>query len=105
MCVCKGGALVLISLTQTSVLALLTHALSAPQTTDPPEPLELVQPHEPLEEHLLCVKKTSVGRTHSLPNDSYMFLPLERSTTSATLKTTARQAQSGTTHRTLLNQW
>ncbi|KAJ8246448.1 hypothetical protein GJAV_G00267920 [Gymnothorax javanicus] len=29
-----------------------------------------------LEENLLFVRKTSVGRTHSLPNDSYMFLPL-----------------------------
>uniref|UniRef100_A0A8C1G9U0 Voltage-dependent T-type calcium channel subunit alpha n=1 Tax=Cyprinus carpio TaxID=7962 RepID=A0A8C1G9U0_CYPCA len=46
-------------------------ATTAP--ADPPDPL---QPDEPADEHLLYVKKTSVGRTHSLPNDSYMFLPL-----------------------------
>ncbi|CAL8282606.1 unnamed protein product [Merluccius merluccius] len=27
------------------------------------------------EDHLLSVRKCAVGRTHSLPNDSYMFLP------------------------------
>ncbi|KAM8889241.1 voltage-dependent T-type calcium channel subunit alpha-1G isoform 4-T4 [Synchiropus picturatus] len=32
---------------------------------------------EPLEENLLTVRKPAVGRTHSLPNDSYMFLPVE----------------------------
>lgn len=32
---------------------------------------------EPLEENLLSVRKPVVGRTHSLPNDSYMFLPLQ----------------------------
>uniref|UniRef100_A0A8C1G4C3 Voltage-dependent T-type calcium channel subunit alpha n=1 Tax=Cyprinus carpio TaxID=7962 RepID=A0A8C1G4C3_CYPCA len=45
---------------------------------DPPDPL---QPDEPADEHLLYVKKTSVGRTHSLPNDSYMFLPLQPNST------------------------
>ncbi|KAL6475303.1 hypothetical protein MHYP_G00163430 [Metynnis hypsauchen] len=64
-------------------------------TADPSEPVESIQPHEPLEEHLLCVKKTSVGRTHSLPNDSYMFLPLQPTDTSTTLTTSAQQAQSG----------
>ncbi|KAL7856993.1 hypothetical protein SRHO_G00158920 [Serrasalmus rhombeus] len=64
-------------------------------TADPSEPVESVQPHEPLEEHLLCVKKTSVGRTHSLPNDSYMYLPLQPTDTSTTLTTSAQQAQSG----------
>ncbi|XP_049320240.1 voltage-dependent T-type calcium channel subunit alpha-1G isoform X6 [Astyanax mexicanus] len=75
--------------------------------TDPPleclgppleiaDPLGPVQPHEPLEEHLLCVKKTTVGRTHSLPNDSYMFLPLQDTVnTSTTLTTSVQQAQSG----------
>ncbi|XP_072523024.1 voltage-dependent T-type calcium channel subunit alpha-1G isoform X6 [Salminus brasiliensis] len=60
---------------------------------DPPDPLETVQPHKPLEEHLLCVKKTTVGRTHSLPNDSYMFLPLQSTVTTST--TSAQQALSG----------
>ncbi|XP_066522110.1 voltage-dependent T-type calcium channel subunit alpha-1G isoform X2 [Hoplias malabaricus] len=65
------------------------------ETTDPPDPLEPIQPNsEPLEEHLLCVKKTSVGRTHSLPNDSYMFLPLQPST-SKTPTTSDQQVQSG----------
>ncbi|XP_017551400.2 voltage-dependent T-type calcium channel subunit alpha-1G isoform X10 [Pygocentrus nattereri] len=65
------------------------------ETADPSEPVESVQPHEPLVEHLLCVKKTSVGRTHSLPNDSYMYLPLQPTDTSTTLTTSAQQAQSG----------
>ncbi|XP_035260955.1 voltage-dependent T-type calcium channel subunit alpha-1G isoform X6 [Anguilla anguilla] len=38
---------------------------------------EVPDDSEQLEENLLCVRKTSVGRTHSLPNDSYMFLPLQ----------------------------
>lgn len=33
----------------------------------------------PQEEHLLSVRKHVVGRTHSLPNDSYMFPPLDQS--------------------------
>ncbi|XP_029953373.1 voltage-dependent T-type calcium channel subunit alpha-1G isoform X4 [Salarias fasciatus] len=32
-------------------------------------------PEEPPEVNLLSVRKPAVGRTHSLPNDSYMFLP------------------------------
>ncbi|XP_068614264.1 voltage-dependent T-type calcium channel subunit alpha-1G-like [Brachionichthys hirsutus] len=32
---------------------------------------------EPPEGNLLRVRKPAVGRTHSLPNDSYMFLPLQ----------------------------
>eukprot|EP00063_Salmo_salar_P060105 XP_014034940.1 PREDICTED: voltage-dependent T-type calcium channel subunit alpha-1G isoform X4 [Salmo salar] len=39
--------------------------------------VELLDPEEPLEDNLLSVRKSAVGRTHSLPNDSYMFLPLE----------------------------
>ncbi|XP_053094635.1 voltage-dependent T-type calcium channel subunit alpha-1G isoform X3 [Pangasianodon hypophthalmus] len=63
---------------------------------DPPEPsAESVRPHERLEEHLLCVKKTSVGRAHSLPNDSYMFLPHQPIPSSTTLMTSAQQTQSG----------
>ncbi|XP_060714817.1 voltage-dependent T-type calcium channel subunit alpha-1G isoform X5 [Tachysurus vachellii] len=66
------------------------------QNTDPPEPTtESVQPQERLEEHLLCVKKTSVGRAHSLPNDSYMFLPHQPIPSSTTLMTSAQQTQSG----------
>ncbi|XP_058262463.1 voltage-dependent T-type calcium channel subunit alpha-1G isoform X8 [Hemibagrus wyckioides] len=66
------------------------------QNTDPPEPTtESVQPQERLEEHLLCVKKTSVGRAHSLPNDSYMFLPHQPIPSSTTLMTSAKQTQSG----------
>lgn len=41
---------------------------SVPQT-------EQLDPGEPLEDNLLSVRKPTVGRTHSLPNDSYMFLP------------------------------
>ncbi|XP_026875216.2 voltage-dependent T-type calcium channel subunit alpha-1G isoform X2 [Electrophorus electricus] len=68
------------------------------QTADPPEHLEPVQARQPLEEHLLCVKKTSVGRTHSLPNDSYMFQPLKPSTASTVppaFPSLALQDQSG----------
>ncbi|XP_030255166.1 voltage-dependent T-type calcium channel subunit alpha-1G isoform X5 [Sparus aurata] len=36
---------------------------------------EQLDPGEPLEGNLLSVRKPAVGRTHSLPNDSYMFLP------------------------------
>nr|XP_033467435.1 voltage-dependent T-type calcium channel subunit alpha-1G isoform X5 [Epinephelus lanceolatus] len=38
---------------------------------------EQLDPGEPLEDNLLSVRKPTVGRTHSLPNDSYMFLPLQ----------------------------
>ncbi|MCJ8738531.1 hypothetical protein PDJAM_G00036850 [Pangasius djambal] len=66
------------------------------QNADPPEPsTESMQPHEHLEEHLLCVRKTSVGRAHSLPNDSYMFLPHQPIPSSTTLMTSAQQTQSG----------
>uniref|UniRef100_A0A3Q2YIP7 Voltage-dependent T-type calcium channel subunit alpha n=1 Tax=Hippocampus comes TaxID=109280 RepID=A0A3Q2YIP7_HIPCM len=41
-----------------------------------PEPLpEQPDPGEALEDNLLSVRKPAVGRTHSLPNDSYMFFP------------------------------
>ncbi|KAK7918878.1 hypothetical protein WMY93_010162 [Mugilogobius chulae] len=33
----------------------------------------------PQEKNLLSVRKPAVGRTHSLPNDSYMFPPLDQS--------------------------
>lgn len=93
---CKGGAPVLISLTQARLTALLTLLCSAPQNADPPEPSsESVRPRKHLEEHLLCVKKTSVGRAHSLPNDSYMFLPHQPRPFSTTLITSAQQTQSG----------
>ncbi|KAF5906341.1 voltage-dependent T-type calcium channel subunit alpha-1G isoform X7, partial [Clarias magur] len=66
------------------------------QNADPSEPsTESMRPHEYLEEHLLCVKKTSVGRAHSLPNDSYMFLPHQPIPSSTTLMTSAQQTQSG----------
>ncbi|CAJ1081166.1 voltage-dependent T-type calcium channel subunit alpha-1G [Xyrichtys novacula] len=38
---------------------------------------ELLDPGESVEGNLLSVRKPTVGRTHSLPNDSYMFLPLQ----------------------------
>ncbi|XP_039643845.1 voltage-dependent T-type calcium channel subunit alpha-1G isoform X3 [Perca fluviatilis] len=40
---------------------------------------EQLDPGEPLEDNLLSVRKPAVGRTHSLPNDSYMFAPLQPS--------------------------
>uniref|UniRef100_A0A8C1MWZ6 Voltage-dependent T-type calcium channel subunit alpha n=1 Tax=Cyprinus carpio TaxID=7962 RepID=A0A8C1MWZ6_CYPCA len=49
--------------------------------------------HEPTVEHLLYVKKTSVGRTHSLPNDSYMFLPLQPNSKHSTHTTSPHLAQ------------
>ncbi|XP_036812355.1 voltage-dependent T-type calcium channel subunit alpha-1G [Oncorhynchus mykiss] len=49
----------------------------APLGLEPPLEVELLDPGEPLEDNLLSVRKSAVGRTHSLPNDSYMFLPLE----------------------------
>ncbi|XP_065805349.1 voltage-dependent T-type calcium channel subunit alpha-1G isoform X6 [Labrus bergylta] len=36
---------------------------------------EQLDPGESLEGNLLSVKKPTVGRTHSLPNDSYMYFP------------------------------
>ncbi|KAM9336088.1 voltage-dependent T-type calcium channel subunit alpha-1G [Symphorus nematophorus] len=36
---------------------------------------EQLDPGEPLGDNLLSVRKPAVGRTHSLPNDSYMFPP------------------------------
>lgn len=42
--------------------------LSSPQT-------QQLDPEEAADGNLLSVRKPTVGRTHSLPNDSYMFLP------------------------------
>ncbi|KAJ8283882.1 hypothetical protein COCON_G00027320 [Conger conger] len=44
---------------------------------EPPFMMEVPDDSEQLEENLLGVRKTLVGRTHSLPNDSYMFLPVQ----------------------------
>ncbi|XP_051770007.1 voltage-dependent T-type calcium channel subunit alpha-1G isoform X11 [Ctenopharyngodon idella] len=66
-------------------------------TTAPPDPLDPQQPDEPADEHLLYVKKTSVGRTHSLPNDSYMFQPLQPNSTNSTHTTSPHLAQTGST--------
>lgn len=38
---------------------------------------EKLDPGEPMEDNHLSVRKPTVGRTHSLPNDSYMFHPLQ----------------------------
>lgn len=40
-----------------------------------PTQTEQLDPGEPADGNLLSVRKPTVGRTHSLPNDSYMFLP------------------------------
>ncbi|XP_056626587.1 voltage-dependent T-type calcium channel subunit alpha-1G isoform X1 [Triplophysa dalaica] len=66
-------------------------------STDPPDPPDLQEQDEPMHEHLLYVKKTSVGRTHSLPNDSYMFLPLQPNASHSTHKTSSHLAQTGST--------
>ncbi|XP_031416611.1 voltage-dependent T-type calcium channel subunit alpha-1G isoform X4 [Clupea harengus] len=47
------------------------------------ESMGAAEPESLQEEHLLTVRKTSVGRTHSLPNDSYMYLPLLPAVTAA----------------------
>ncbi|XP_048026079.1 voltage-dependent T-type calcium channel subunit alpha-1G isoform X10 [Megalobrama amblycephala] len=74
------------------------HNLEPPlETTAPPDPLDPLQPDEPTDEHLLYVKKTSVGRTHSLPNDSYMFQPLQPNSTDSTHTTSPHLAQTGST--------
>ncbi|XP_067224753.1 voltage-dependent T-type calcium channel subunit alpha-1G isoform X3 [Chanodichthys erythropterus] len=74
------------------------HNLEPPlETTAPPDPLDPLQPDEPTDEHLLYVKKTSVGRTHSLPNDSYMFQPLQPNSTNSTHTTSPHLAQTGST--------
>uniref|UniRef100_A0A8C2DNW1 Voltage-dependent T-type calcium channel subunit alpha n=1 Tax=Cyprinus carpio TaxID=7962 RepID=A0A8C2DNW1_CYPCA len=71
------------------------HNLEPPlEVTDPTDPQ---QPEEPTVEHLLYVKKTSVGRTHSLPNDSYMFLPLQPNSKHSTHTTSPHLAQTGST--------
>uniref|UniRef100_A0A3Q3ILA2 Voltage-dependent T-type calcium channel subunit alpha n=1 Tax=Monopterus albus TaxID=43700 RepID=A0A3Q3ILA2_MONAL len=41
------------------------------------ERLDPGKPKKPLADNLLSIRKPSVGRTHSLPNDSYMFHPLQ----------------------------
>ncbi|XP_069373570.1 voltage-dependent T-type calcium channel subunit alpha-1G isoform X19 [Paralichthys olivaceus] len=46
-----------------------------PSCLDPPLETEQLDPGEPLRDNLLSVRKPTVGRTHSLPNDSYMFVP------------------------------
>ncbi|KAJ8399753.1 hypothetical protein AAFF_G00408580 [Aldrovandia affinis] len=56
---------------------------------------ELPEDGEQLEENRLCVRKTSVGRTHSLPNDSYMFLPLHFPGGPGLCPTATHRAQSG----------
>nr|XP_021336023.1 voltage-dependent T-type calcium channel subunit alpha-1G isoform X8 [Danio rerio] len=66
-------------------------------TTDPSDPPDTRQADEPTDEHLLSVKKTSVGRTHSLPNDSYMFLPLQSNSNHSTHTTSPHLAQTGST--------
>ncbi|XP_061912234.1 voltage-dependent T-type calcium channel subunit alpha-1G isoform X1 [Entelurus aequoreus] len=40
---------------------------------------EQLDPGGTMEDNLLSVRKPAVGRTHSLPNDSYMFFPLQPS--------------------------
>ncbi|XP_041670757.1 voltage-dependent T-type calcium channel subunit alpha-1G isoform X4 [Cheilinus undulatus] len=52
-------------------------AADTPSCLDPPMESEQLDPGESLEGNLLSVKKPTVGRTHSLPNDSYMFIPLQ----------------------------
>ncbi|XP_069563600.1 voltage-dependent T-type calcium channel subunit alpha-1G isoform X3 [Brachyistius frenatus] len=58
---------------------------SAPDDFNPPflTSLECNPEHldagEPAADNLLSVRKPAVGRTHSLPNDSYMFPPLQPS--------------------------
>ncbi|XP_052427023.1 voltage-dependent T-type calcium channel subunit alpha-1G isoform X3 [Carassius gibelio] len=65
------------------------------ETTAPADPPDPQQPDEPTDDHLLYVKKTSVGRTHSLPNDSYMFLPLQPNSIQSTHTTSPQLAQTG----------
>lgn len=81
--------------TQVPALTLICISFNAPQTTAPADPPETQQPDKPTDEHLLCVKKTSVGRTHSLPNDSYMFQPLQPNSTHSTHTTSPHLAQTG----------
>uniref|UniRef100_A0A665XAZ4 Voltage-dependent T-type calcium channel subunit alpha n=1 Tax=Echeneis naucrates TaxID=173247 RepID=A0A665XAZ4_ECHNA len=38
---------------------------------------EQLDPSQSMQDNLLSVRKPMVGRTHSLPNDSYMFFPLQ----------------------------
>ncbi|XP_028823971.1 voltage-dependent T-type calcium channel subunit alpha-1G isoform X3 [Denticeps clupeoides] len=63
--------------------------------------MEATESEEPQEEHLLTVRKTLVGRTHSLPNDSYMFLPHQANAsvtpTSPSPRTASQQTPSGST--------
>ncbi|XP_066560959.1 voltage-dependent T-type calcium channel subunit alpha-1G isoform X3 [Amia ocellicauda] len=55
------------------------------------------EPGEQLTENLLCVRKPSVGRTHSLPNDSYMFLPLHPTGAPSPRTASPQKGQSGST--------
>ncbi|XP_051968196.1 voltage-dependent T-type calcium channel subunit alpha-1G [Xyrauchen texanus] len=62
--------------------------------TAPPDPTDLQESGKPTDEHLLYVKKTSVGRTHSLPNDIYMLQP---NSTNNIHTTSPHLAQTGST--------
>uniref|UniRef100_W5MXK7 Voltage-dependent T-type calcium channel subunit alpha n=1 Tax=Lepisosteus oculatus TaxID=7918 RepID=W5MXK7_LEPOC len=53
------------------------------------------EPSVQLAENLLCVRKPAVGRTHSLPNDSYMFLPQHSGDSSSPQKVSPQKGQSG----------
>ncbi|CAB1418967.1 unnamed protein product, partial [Pleuronectes platessa] len=60
-----------------------------PSCVDPPLEAEQLDPGEPLGDNLLSVRKPTVGRTHSLPNDSYMFAPKQPSDHTAPGSSTA----------------
>ncbi|XP_061912240.1 voltage-dependent T-type calcium channel subunit alpha-1G isoform X7 [Entelurus aequoreus] len=50
-----------------------------PSCLEQPLETEQLDPGGTMEDNLLSVRKPAVGRTHSLPNDSYMFFPLQPS--------------------------
>ncbi|XP_074519059.1 voltage-dependent T-type calcium channel subunit alpha-1G isoform X4 [Halichoeres trimaculatus] len=54
---------------------------------------EQLDPGETLEGNLLSVRKPTVGRTHSLPNDSYMFPPWQPPLTPAQLSAQTQAPQ------------
>uniref|UniRef100_A0A8D0CKF3 Voltage-dependent T-type calcium channel subunit alpha n=1 Tax=Scleropages formosus TaxID=113540 RepID=A0A8D0CKF3_SCLFO len=66
--------------------------LEAELETEPPDAGEQPTEHE---DNLLSVRKTSVGRTHSLPNDSYMFLALRTAAATVSHASSPQRAQSG----------
>ncbi|XP_061561374.1 voltage-dependent T-type calcium channel subunit alpha-1G isoform X3 [Phycodurus eques] len=66
---------------------------------------EQLNPGEALEDNLLSVRKPTVGRTHSLPNDSYMLFPRQAFDQPATAASAQLPAQMPRPQHILGSHW